>query len=131
MYAYLCMCFARLRERKGEVTAKQLATASHPSPTHAQWMLLCRISAETAGIVTTWIQHLQHTATWREAGSQRGARVGEDRERAKLSESDEIYVKSTFMKTHIWCGALQRSKDIQEFNETRGKTRGMAEKTGR
>lgn len=50
----------------GQVTAKQLATTSHPLPTHAPWMLQRHISAETAGIVTAWIQHLQHTATWRE-----------------------------------------------------------------
>lgn len=107
MLIYACVFSKTGREERG---AKQLATASHPSPTHAPWTLLRRISAETAGIITTWMQHLQHTATWREAGSQRGGKVGEERERAKISESDQIYVKSFYMKIHIWWCFTEKEK---------------------
>lgn len=117
MYLCLCVCFfakkkKKDREGEGEATGQQLAATSHPPPTRAQWMHHLHISAETAGVVTTQIHNLQHAATWRGARSE----WERESERAKLSESNWIYVKSIFTHRNVWRGAFQRNKRTQKFN---------------
>lgn len=106
VHLYGCMCFAKGREREGEVTGKQLATASHPPPTQAPWMHRRPHLSRNS-----WSCHHSDAApsacSHLEGGEKR---VGEERGRAKFGDSKWINVKRIFTYKNIWNGALQGNK---------------------